>query len=120
MLCLILIFKPGAVEYLDELTTCSQVGRTVWRKVRVCSLCLKGFTLFVTEPQPNINLENFGFDGAFLRSMYQNVPQPRIIKTGVLNCRTQGSCISVSARFGDNFTEFRLSGFDWMLMMMSN
>ena len=65
MLCVISIFKPGAVEHLDELTTCSQVGRTVWRKVRVCSLCLKGFTQFVTEPQPNINLENFGFGWCF-------------------------------------------------------
>ena len=43
-LYLILSFKLGIVGHLEELAICSRVGRTAWRKVRVCSLCLWGFT----------------------------------------------------------------------------
>ena len=71
MLCLILKFKQGTVGHLDELAICTQVGRTVWKKVRVYSLCLKGFTQFVSEPQPNHQFrKSLALDGALLQSMY--------------------------------------------------
>ena len=38
----------GAVGHLEDLAVCSQVGRTAWRKVRVCFLCSWGFIHFVT------------------------------------------------------------------------
>lgn len=44
MLCLILKFMLRRVEHLDELATCSQVGRTAWREVSILSVSenLKG------------------------------------------------------------------------------
>ena len=36
------LFKAGTVEHLVELTTCSQVGGTGYRKVWVCFPCLQG------------------------------------------------------------------------------
>ena len=33
---------PGVVGHLENSTTCSRVGRTAWRKVRVCSSCPQG------------------------------------------------------------------------------
>jgi len=40
----------GAVGHLEDLAVCSQVGRTAWRKVRVCFSCLKGFIQYNTTP----------------------------------------------------------------------
>ena len=40
----------GGSWALEDLAICSQVRRTVWRKVRVCFSCLWGFIQWVTIP----------------------------------------------------------------------
>ena len=100
MLCLILKFKLGTVEHLEELTTCSRAGRTVWRKVRVCSFVFGVLTNLSWNHTDN--LTHFGLRRCFfcIQFISWNVPQLRIIETVVLNCKSQFRCIYIgSAEF---------------------
>ena len=73
---------PGVVGHLENSTTCSQVGRTAWRKVRVCSSCPQGliqlchnttpkqFGIQISQNDLQRKLRFVLIEGAWLQSQY--------------------------------------------------
>ena len=89
--------KLGAVEHLENLAVCSQVGWAAWRKMRVCSSCPQGLIHLRhnTTPAKIILSENiicFRWRSVSTKSIYrENTQRLGQEKKRVLESKNQSS-----------------------------